>query len=558
MKFSSHPLLSRSHPNAIRILCVLLLLVLISAPQASGITSALPDETQPAYLPGRVIIKLRDTPASSIELGPASTTAGDQILDRGEVLSATGLYSEPAAYPELAREAGLDQVYVLELQEGVDVQQAIEELAADPSIEYAEPDYVLTTAVIPNDLSFGQQWGMNNTGQLIIYGSVGSSGKPDADIDLPEAWNITRGSRDTIIAIIDTGVDLTHPDLAFKLVPGYNFISPFSPPQDDGGHGTHVAGTAAAVTNNATGVAGVCWECRIMPLKALGVNAGSTTTVSAAIRYAVDHGAHVINLSLGGPAGNETLLSAVRYAYAANVPIVAAMMNEAKTYPDRVYYPAAYPETIAVGSTDKMDLRSDFSSYGNHIDLSAPGSEILSTYWVTPDQHNYAYLWGTSMATPHVAGVLGLMRSVAPQLGIEQLRIILRSSTDDLGDPGWDIFYGTGRLNAYRALTLTPKAITDLRISGPPILKIGESASFSARVGPNIADTPITYSWEVTGQFIRTATTSTLSNIVSYSWSTPGAKTIRVTASNASSSKTILTTVYVGESIHFPTLRNKK
>jgi subtilisin family serine protease len=555
MNISSHPLLSRSHLTAIRILCVLFLLALISAPQASGFTFELPDETQPEYLPGRVIIKLRDTPHSSMELGPASAAAGDQILSRGEVLSATELYHEPPAYPELAREAGIEGVYVLELQEGVDVQQAIEELAADPSIEYAEPDYVLTTAVIPNDLSFGQQWGMNNTGQLIIYGTTQSSGKPDADIDLPEAWNITRGSRDTIIAIIDTGVDLTHPDLASKLVPGFNFITTSNPPQDDGGHGTHVAGTAAAATNNATGVAGVCWECRIMPIKALGVNAGSTTTVSAAIRYAVDHGAHVINLSLGGPAGNETLLSAVRYAYAANVPIVAAMMNEGSSV---AYYPAAYPETIAVGSTDKMDLRSDFSSYGNHIDLSAPGSEILSTYWVSPNQHSYAYLWGTSMATPHVAGVLGLMRSIAPSKSIEELRSILRASADDLGTPGWDIFYGAGRLNAYRALQLSANSITSLTISGPVILKPGETASFTAHVGPISADTPITYSWEVTGQTIRTATTATLSSLATYSWSTPGAKTIRVTASNVSSSKTTTTTVYIGESIHLPTLRNKK
>jgi hypothetical protein len=274
-----------------------------------------------------------------------------------------------------------------------------------------------------------------------------------------------------------------------------------------------------------------------MPLKALRQNIWfHRPQYPNAIRYAVDHGAHVINLSLGGPAGNATLLGAVRYAYAANVPIVAAMMNEGSI---RTLLSGRISETIAVGSTDKMDLRSDFSSYGNHIDLSAPGSEILSTYWVTPNQHTYAYLWGTSMATPHVAGVLGLMRSVAPQLGVEQLRLILRSSTDDLGDPGWDIFYGAGRLNAYRALTLTPKAITGLSISGPPIVKIGETASFSAQVGPNIADTPITYSWEVTGQFILTATTSTLSNMVNYSWSTPGAKTVRVTASNASSSKTI-------------------
>jgi subtilisin family serine protease len=444
---------------------------------------------------------------------------------------------------------------VLELQEGVDVLQAIEELAADPSIEYAEPDYVLTTAVIPNDLSFGQQWGMNNTGQLIIYGTTQSSGKPDADIDLPEAWNITRGSRDTIIAIIDTGVDLTHPDLASKLVPGYNFISTSSPPQDDGGHGTHVAGTAAAATNNATGVAGVCWECRIMPIKALGVNAGSTTTVSAAIRYAVDHGAHVINLSLGGPAGNETLLSAVRYAYAANVPIVAAMMNEGSSV---AYYPAAYPETIAVGSTDKMDLRSDFSSYGNHIDLSAPGSEILSTYWVTPNQHNYAYLWGTSMATPTSPGP-GIDALDCPQQKHRGAEVHnLRASADDLGDSWMGYPLRSRPVERLSSTTIIGELHHEFNHQRAYYIKPGETASFTAHVGPISADTPITYSWEVTGQTIRTATTATLTSLATYSWSTPGAKTIRVTASNASSSKTTTTTVYVGESIHLPTLRNKK
>jgi hypothetical protein len=268
------------------------------------------------------------------------------------------------------------------------------------------------------------------------------------------------------------------------------------------------------------------------------------------------NGAHVINLSLGGPAGNATLLSAVRYAYAANVPIVAAMMNEGSSVP---YYPAAYPETIAVGSTDKMDLRSDFSSYGSHIDLSAPGSEILSTYWVTPNQHTYAYLWGTSMATPHVAGVLGLMRSMAPSKSIEELRSILRASADDLGTPGWDILYGAGRLNAYRALQLSANSITSITISGPIMLRPpGDTASFTAHVGPTSAETPITYLWEVTGQTIRTATTATLSNLATYSWSTPGIKTVRVTASNYSSSKTTTTTIYIGESIHLPTLKNKK
>jgi subtilisin family serine protease len=539
----------------VRALLALLILLAISTPQATVVSLDNPAETPPEAVPGRVIVKLRDLTEPAQGLDTASIDVAVQILSHKEIESATELFLEPPAYPELARQAGLDQVYVLELEEGVDVFQVAEELAADPNVEYAEPDYILTTAVIPNDPSFTKQWGMNNTGQVILNGEAG---KPDADIDMTEAWDITRGSPDIIIAVVDTGVDLAHPDLASKLVPGYNFTSPGSQPQDDSGHGTHVVGIVAAGTNNTVGVAGVCWECRIMPLKAMSNTSGSIDTVSNAIRYAVDKGAHVINLSLGGPSGSQTLLNAVRYAYLANVPIVAAMMNEAKTNPNTIYYPAAYPETIAVGSTDKMDLRSDFSSYGSHIDLSAPGSEILSTYWVSPNSHSYAYMWGTSMATPHVAGVIGLMRYLNPKLTVEEIRSILKVSAKDLGSPGWDIYYGSGRLNALIALEATIGKISNVYIrSNTSVFTINSPITFAAEIFTSFADSPITYSWVTSGQQQKIVTAG-LTNTTTYTWNTPGTKTVQVSASNAISTKNSSYSILVVKAIYFPVISNNK
>jgi subtilisin family serine protease len=541
-----------------KIVIVFLFLVSICLPQAPVhsqdilIPPEITEAANPEIVAGRVIVKLRDNLEPSQDMAAASLNAAQRIQARGGIAAMRALYSHPPAYPELARQAGLEGVYILELQEGVDVFQEIQSLLADPNIEYAEPDYILRTAVTPDDTYYNQQWGLNNTGQTIL----GVPGKLDADIDLPEAWEITRGSRDIIIAIIDTGVDLTHPDLAIKLVPGYNFTEEGSPPQDDGGHGTHVAGTAAAATNNSrVGVAGVCWECRIMPVKALGTNSGTVATVASAITYAVDNGAHVINLSLGGPAGTTTLLNAIKYAYAANVPVVAAMMNEGNNTP---YYPAAYPETIAIGSTDKQDVRSDFSCYGDHIDLSAPGEEILSTYWVTPIQHTYAWLGGTSMATPHISGVIGLIRSVAPQMGIEEIRSVLRNSADDLGTSGWDIYYGAGRLNANRALQLATHSIASLTISGPGSIRLGQPAAFTANVGPTSAQVPLTYKWEATGQTIKTATTNSLSNKATYTWTTTGRKTVKVTVTNAVNSIVTTKTVVVVKPVFLPAVSNHK
>lgn len=394
------------------------------------------------FIPGRILVKLSGEQNSVTGLQTALAFNLEGILARPEIASARPLFPGPFSNPRSAREIGLERIYLLELANEIDVLTAVASLSADPAVEVAEPDYILRTAVIPNDTGFNQQWGFENTGQLIL----GEAGLIDADIDLPEAWQIAKGSLDIVIAIVDTGVDLTHPDLVAKLVPGYNIIDDNDIPADDDGHGTHVAGIAAAATDNDNiGVAGVCWECKLMPIKALGTEGGSTSDVATAIRYAVDHGAHVINLSLGGSSGTEALLSAVRYAYSREIPVVAAMGNFGSAEP---FYPAAYPETIAVGASDKYDLRWEPSNYGEDIDLVAPGAQILSAYYLD----RYAYMNGTSMAAPHVSGVIGLLRSMFPNKTVEVLRSILTASTDDLGAPGWDIYYGAGRLNAYQAL----------------------------------------------------------------------------------------------------------
>jgi subtilisin family serine protease len=420
-----------------------LLLLLGAAMPPTRVTAVRPvAHLNTDFIPGRILVKLRVEQNSLTNLQTALAFKLEGILARPEIASARPLFPGPFSDPRSAREIGLERIYLLELANEIDVFTAITTLSTDPAVEVAEPDYILRTAVLPNDAGFSQQWGFENTGQQIL----GETGVIDADIDLPEAWEIAKGSPDIVIAIVDTGVDLTHPDLVSKLVPGYNIIDDNDLPLDDDGHGTHVAGIAAAATDNDNiGVAGVCWECKIMPIKALGTEGGSTSDVATAIRYAVDHGAHVINLSLGGSSGTEALLSAVRYAYSREIPVVAAMGNFGSAEP---FYPAAYPETIAVGASDKFDLRWEYSNYGEDIDLVAPGVQILSAYFLD----RYAYMNGTSMAAPHVSGVIGLLRSMFPNKTVEVLRTILTASADDLGDPGWDIYYGAGRLNAFLAL----------------------------------------------------------------------------------------------------------
>lgn len=302
--------------------------------------------------------------------------------------------------------------------------------AVAPLIDYIEPDVIVTGALTPNDPAFDIEG--NVYGQRIVKA--------------PQGWSIYTGSAEGVIAILDTGVNLNHPEFTSRLLPGYDFINEDDDPSDDHGHGTHVAGIAAAALNNATGTAGLCPNCAILPVKVLdGGNKGTWGTVAAGIYYAVDQGARVINLSLGASVSSKTLERAIQYAEAHDVIVVAAAGNAANTTP---FYPAALPYVIAVGATTDQDVLWPLSNTGEHIDLTAPGHRIYSTF-LNPE---YAYMSGTSMATPFVSGLAGLLVSFNPAWTRNEIFNLMTSSTDDLGALGKDDQYGFGRINVHRAL----------------------------------------------------------------------------------------------------------
>ena len=365
------------------------------------------------YTPGRILVKFRaDTPRA--EAGSMLSTNGATVL--GKV---GGLEVLRLAVPE-GREKAL-----------------VELLTLNPQVEYAELDYVVHAALIPNDTYYYRQWGLDK-----IRG--------------PAAWDVLVDAgllghtADIIIAVLDTGVDLLHPDLDSKIVQGYDFFNHDSVPQDDHGHGTHVAGIAAAETNNYRGVAGVSWDARIMPVKVLNANGdGSYSDLADAIRFACASGADIINMSLGGTEYSHTLHEAVEQTYQDGCLMVAAAGNRGGA---GLLYPARYPQTIAVAATDQGDGRASFSSYGPEVDVAAPGEGIYSTYWEAPYTHTYTYISGTSMATPHVAGLSGLVWSLCPGLSNGEVQSIIEATAKDLGSLGWDPYFGFGRIDAQQAV----------------------------------------------------------------------------------------------------------
>lgn len=319
----------------------------------------------------------------------------------------------------------------LKLKENQNTDKAIEKIDKDPNVEYVEPNYLRKASVTPNDYYYSLQWGLEK-------------------IKAPSGWNYeTGGSNQVIIAVVDTGVDLNHPDLSAKIVAGKDIVNDDNTAQDDHGHGTHVAGIAAASTNNSLGVAGVSWQAKIMPIKVLDSDgSGYDSWVAQGIREAVDRGADIINMSLGGAGYSETLRSATDYAYANNVLVVAAAGNSGDS---TMLYPAGNPNVMGVGATNKSDTRAEFSTYNSSVDISAPGDTIASTYWYY-GSHVYAYLSGTSMATPYVAGLAALVKSKWPSYSASQVAGRIMDFSDDLGPYGRDNYYGHGRINVADAL----------------------------------------------------------------------------------------------------------
>jgi thermitase len=296
------------------------------------------------------------------------------------------------------------------------------------NVEYAEPHYIYLQNEVPNDLLYlSYQWNL-------------------PAIQTEKGWQLSQGNENIVIAVIDSGVDLDHPDLVHRLKKGYNVLADNTLPEDDNGHGTHVAGIIASETNNREGVAGITWFNQIMPIKALNSEGyGSSFDVAKGIIWAVDHGAQIINLSLGNYQPSELLQEAVRYAYERGVVIVAASGNDNSSQPS---YPAAYPEVLSVGAITSDGSRAEFSNYGAYLDVVAPGTNIPSTFV----HHRYAALSGTSMAAPHVSALAGLIRSLNPRLSNIEVMDIIKKNTVDLGAPGQDVLFGSGLINVYRSM----------------------------------------------------------------------------------------------------------
>lgn len=434
------------------------------------------------FVPDRVIVKYRPgaTANRGIELGAA---VGAQMIQQ---------------LPSINAE-------VMTVPEGWDVEETVRWYEGQFGVEYAEPDYLvypietlasppkslfgntppLPFATTPDDPRYSEQWALHNTGQ--------TSGRDDADIDAPEAWDLTKGNDTIIVGVIDTGVQVAHPDLLANIwvntgetagdsidndgngyvddINGWDFANNDASVYDDpdiDDHGTHVAGTIGAATNNALGISGVAWNVKIMALKFLH-NGGSTSNAITAIEYAQANGAHMTTNSWGGGGASQALQDAIEASGAAGMLFMAASGNSGLDADATPMYPAAYPSDniVSVNATDHNDDLASFSNYGlTSTDMGAPGVAILSTI---PDGA-YASFSGTSMATPHVTGVAVLVHAMFPSLTHLEVKERLLWS----GDPV-DALVGksvTGRrLNAYNALeedSIPPNAVADLAVGPDP------------------------------------------------------------------------------------------
>ncbi len=436
------------------------LVLLIAAPMAIALASPRGESAEAPYVQGEVLVKFKAGADPAVKAGARAAVAA----------TTHHMFRSKAEQWRLGR--------------GVEVEQAVARLRANPLVEYAEPNYVLEAQAVPNDPWFGDLWGLLNNGQ--------SGGTPDADIDAELAWDLSTGSAAVIVGIIDTGVDYNHPDLAANVwtnpgeipgngldddgngfvddVHGYDFVNEDGDPFDDNGHGTHLAGTIGAVGNNGVGIVGVNWTVRIMALKFL-TSTGSGTTADAvrAVDYATAMGADLTNNSYGGGTFSQTFHDAIASAGAAESAFVApagGSQVDLDVYPT---YPASYdlPNVIVVAGTDRNDLKLSSSSWGPvTVDLGAPGGEILST----GPGGAYQLMSGSSMAAGHVSGACALIRAVSPSIPVAAMKARLMDSVDPIPSMS-GIVASNGRLNLFAAIsgmdTAPPAGIVDLQAVDP-------------------------------------------------------------------------------------------
>lgn len=437
------------------------------------------------FVPGEIIVKFKST----VSRAPAGVTSSS-------VAASTGLLSKAGAPgrsmlmslgDETRRKQALAALGVRSLptfsdtktQFKYDTLEAVKALRARDDVEYAKPNYIRRAALVPNDENYNLQWNLPL-------------------INLPQAWDVTTGNSDVIVAVIDTGILSGHPDIGnARLVAGFDFIRDPDAAGDGDGidadptdpvdfHGTHVTGIVAAQTNNAIGVAGVAWNVRIMPLRVLGAMGGTDYDIEQAVSYAAGlpndaetaeqtaarvaagQVADVINMSLGGPSGTAVAPAAYRQAREQGVIIVAAAGNDGSC---GLSYPASLQGVVSVSAVDRNKVITDYSNIGETVDVAAPGgtfSDGVYSTWAHDDSgtliYGYEYLQGTSMASPHVAGVAALMKAVNPGLTPEFFDSLLVSGelTQDLGTPGRDNAYGYGLIDASLAVQAATKDAQEL------------------------------------------------------------------------------------------------
>ncbi len=477
--------------NSLAIARVLFTLVLISTSlfspipaQSSPISSPEPADSltpeqpvleqsakaAPAYVPDRLIVQFRtgvqaqDWQPSQAEATTREGAASLQIRALRPLLLSQGVNT--------LSDASLQQTYLLDLALGSDVLSAAAALSKDPNVLWAEPDYLAKAALVPSDPLYSQQWGL-------------------AKISAPSAWDVVTGTQTVIIAVLDSGIDFTHIDFTGRLwtnpgevagngldddtngyiddVKGWDFVNADNNPADDIGHGTQAAGVAAAAGNDGAGIAGVCWNCKIMPVKVMQVSGSANySDITAGIWYAAKKGAKVINLSLGGYSYSNAMREAVQAAVNTyGAVVVGGAGNDNLSTP---FYPAAYDEVIAVAGTTNTDTKAAFSDYGSWVDLSAPGEAITTTFL----GGDWGPVNGTSFAAPFVSGLAGLIRSQRPDWSPAVVKAQIDHTADSIDalNPAYAGQLGSGRVDAAAAVTIAPHPILALQstsINGDPL-----------------------------------------------------------------------------------------
>lgn len=378
----------------------------LSAALAVGFASFGAAQTKPEYVPGQVIVKFRPGFAGTSRTTHATINA------------------------RVTREVAATGYQTIQLRSGMTVDAGVKYYRSLVGVESVQPNYIAKAFFTPNDPRYANQWWLKKVGA-------------------PNAWDINLGAPTVKIGVVDSGVDYNHEDLKGKVILGRDEINNDNDPMDDDGHGTHVSGIAAANTNNGIGGAGLGFNCQIIAVKVLGADGtGSYDAIAAGIVNAADLGAQVINLSLGGPISTDNLLASIKYAANKGVVLVAAAGNDGTQIPG---FPGSYPECICVAATDEDDKKTDFSTYGNDwVDVAAPGIRILSTV----PNNGYEEFQGTSMASPVVAGLAGLLRAHAPTAPAADIRNAIESTCVNVGD-----FIAKGRIDAPAALNSLVKPV---------------------------------------------------------------------------------------------------